>query len=101
MPLPCEICERLDPTDRPRQTGRPRTRHLLVEQRIVRLCDEHAQSFRSTGASDLETLRALFVEQSGRRAVLERRARLDRRVFPPRPEGRRRNQGRRGTDPAF
>ena len=48
-----------------------------------------------------EDLRALFTGATldERRAPLERRDPLDRRVFPPRPEGRRVGQGRRASEP--
>jgi hypothetical protein len=40
----------------------------------------------------------VFREGEGKRSLLERRQDLDRRAFPVRPEGRRRNGGRRSTD---
>jgi hypothetical protein len=68
---------------------------MLVEDRLVRMCEEHAARFRLSGAGTLASLRALFPEPDGRRSLLERRAPLDRRAFPARPEGRRRGGGRR------
>ncbi|HLV68635.1 MAG TPA: hypothetical protein VKY73_22615 [Polyangiaceae bacterium] len=75
-------------------------RRLLVGTRIVALCQSHAECVERNGVADLEALRALFTEADGRRSLIERRAPLDRRVFPPRPEGRRRGNGRRSNDPA-
>lgn len=66
--------------------------------RIVVLCNAHAREARLAHVASPEALRALFVESDGRRALLSRRARDERRAFPPRPEGRRRTLGRRQTD---
>jgi hypothetical protein len=72
---------------------------MLVGGRIVALCEAHADLARSSGASTLDDLRALFAEVSGQRSLIGRRAPLDRRVFPARPEGRRRSSdGRRARD---
>jgi hypothetical protein len=47
-----------------------------------------------------EELRAIFREANGKRSPIPRRLEIeDRRVFPPRPEGRRRSYGRRTHDP--
>jgi hypothetical protein len=97
MARPCEVCEELHPESEA-TTGR--ARRILVEDRIVALCDEHAAALRVSGESTLAGLRALFVEPGGNRSLVPRRAPLDRRVFPPRPEGRRRSPGRRNGDAA-
>jgi hypothetical protein len=68
--------------------------------RRIRLCGAHGQSARAAGAASIEAVRALFVESDGRRALLARRATNERRLFPPRPEGRRLARGRRKTDAA-
>ena len=91
MSRTCEACGR-------EPTGRNRLRRVLVDERIVTLCDEHAAEFQLSGAGTLEELRALFPETDGRRSMVARRAPLDRRVFPPRPEGRRMGDGRRADD---
>jgi hypothetical protein len=71
----------------------------LVDRRFVELCAEHAETARSAAVETLEELKALFPEPDGKRSLVDRRAPLDRRVFPPRPEGRRRApDGRRTTD---
>jgi hypothetical protein len=64
----------------------------------VVLCQEHAERARVANAHTVEALRALFVEVGGRRALLQRRAVVERRLFPPRPEGRRMSRGRRKSD---
>jgi hypothetical protein len=102
----CEICASLEtwgaPADadqRPasdRQTAR--TRRLLLQDRVVAVCDAHAQVIAEAGCTTLEQLCELFPEAAGYRSLLPRRAALDRRVFPPRPEGRRHAGGRRATD---
>jgi hypothetical protein len=48
-----------------------------------------------------EELRAIIIAPADRRSLIPRRIEADdRRVFPPRPEGRRRSSGRRNADPA-
>jgi hypothetical protein len=66
--------------------------------RRVVLCQAHAESAQREGTRSVEALRALFVEAEGRRALLARRAEDERRMFPPRPEGRRLSRGRRKSD---
>jgi hypothetical protein len=67
------------------------------DRRVV-LCKEHATDAKAAAAKSAEALRALFVEADGRRALLSRRAEDERRMFPPRPEGRRMQRGRRKAD---
>lgn len=71
---------------------------LIVERRLLTLCAPHARVVKTSAADTLEAVRALFREVTGRRSALPRRAELDRRAFPPRPEGRRLAQGRRQSD---
>jgi hypothetical protein len=71
---------------------------VLVGERIVLLCDEHAAEVRKKGGIDVPELREAFMEPGGRRSVVDRRSPLDRRIFPPRPEGRRHDDGRRRDD---
>ena len=73
-------------------------RRVLLDGRIVALCEEHARLARSASVESLGELSRLFTEPDGRRSLLPRRSPLDRRVFPARPEGRRASFGRRGTD---
>jgi hypothetical protein len=93
----CEICASRQGNS-PSQTSPGKVRRVLVEERIVSLCDHHAARLRMTGTSSLRDLYALFPEADGRRTLVSRRAPLDRRVFPARPEGRRHNAGRRVSD---
>lgn len=65
-------------------------------ERLVWLCAEHLA--RAESAPSEDALRALFREPDGQRSLLPRRAE-ERRVFPPRPEGRRKGSGRRRADP--
>ena len=90
----CEVCA----TESGGQRPTPRLRRLLLDGRIVSLCERHARSARDHGVETLAALRELFREASGRRSAVARRAPLDRRVFPPRPEGRRKSGGRRASD---
>ena len=82
----------------PSQSGR--IRRILIGERIIALCDEHAAEAQMNDPQNVDEMRELFSEPEGRRSLLPRRAVLDRRVFPPRPEGRRRGDGRRASDPA-
>jgi hypothetical protein len=88
----CEVCEALgrDPT---------KGKRVLVGERLVALCPAHARVLTSLPVAGVDELRTLFRETGGKRSLVERRQALDRRVFP-RPEGRRRNLGRRGRDAA-
>jgi hypothetical protein len=96
MSRPCEICAGQGSESEAARTRK--LRRLLVEDRILSLCDAHAALVRGMGISSLGALRDAFREPVGRRSVVGRRAPLDRRVFPARPEGRRRSDGRRATD---
>jgi hypothetical protein len=95
----CEVCAALSSsTEQAARTG-SRLVRVLLDQRVVALCDAHAEAARAGRAKSLADLRALFPEQYGRRSLVDRRASLDRRAFPPRPEGRRSSSGRRLNDP--
>lgn len=90
----CEICERLSPEA-------PTTRKLqrfLIESRVVALCAEHAYTYREHRPDTLAGTAKLFPEVEGKRSLLTRRAPIERRQFPMRPEGRRRSGGRRVGD---
>jgi hypothetical protein len=77
---------------------RGKLRRILVDERVVALCNEHAAAALDHGVTTLSALRRLFPESDGRRSLVPRRSPLDRRVFPARPEGRRRSSGRRSGD---
>lgn len=91
----CEVCENLAAETEP-HAGR--LQRFLVESRVVALCAEHAQAFRDERPETLAGVARLFPEPGGQRSLLSRRAPLDRRQFPMRPEGRRRTSGRRAGD---
>lgn len=85
-----------------------RMSRVVVEGRTLELCRAHASTVVAAMPETFEDLRALFVgvgsnlqHGSGpeRRSPIQRREPEDRRVFPPRPEGRRRSGGRRTGDP--
>ena len=73
---------------------------LDLGTRLIALCAAHARQAEQAGVSTLDALRSLFVESEGQRSLLGRRASNERRLFPPRPEGRRQHDGRRETDGA-
>jgi hypothetical protein len=84
-------------------------RRLVVDGRTIVLCRPHAAFVATTKPESFEQLRALFRATvsrpdgtAERRCPIPRRDGVfgDRRMFPPRPEGRRRGGGRRGSDPA-
>ena len=90
----CEVCESLSPEAAPAA----RLQRFLVEGRVLALCAEHAHTFRERRPDTLAGVTALFREDTGNRSLVSRRAPLDRRQFPMRPEGRRRSGGRRAGD---
>jgi hypothetical protein len=92
----CEVCQ--SDQGEHQAVGSQRLRRILIGERIVALCDEHASLYRLYGAGTLNELRLLFAEPSGKRSLISRRSPVDRRIFPARPEGRRRSVGRRRSD---
>ena len=93
----CEVCEASSASgDEP--TPGTKLRRVLFEERIVMLCDAHAERARNEDARTIAELRSLFTEAGGQRSLVARRSPLDRRVFPARPEGRRGSGGRRVSD---
>ncbi|MCB9585873.1 MAG: hypothetical protein H6718_10785 [Polyangiaceae bacterium] len=109
---PCEICSALAssetdglgaPTlaaapEAESKQGGDKTRRVLIEDRLLSLCDEHAAEIQLHRVDSIAELRELFQERYGKRSLVLRRSPLDRRVFPPRPEGRRMADGRRASD---
>jgi hypothetical protein len=82
---------------------------VVVEGRTLQLCRAHTATVVTAMPETFEDLRALFVgdgvdlgehrpQGPERRSPIARRAPEDRRVFPPRPEGRRHDDGRRAGD---
>ncbi|AUX26171.1 uncharacterized protein SOCEGT47_067320 [Sorangium cellulosum] len=84
---------------------------VVIQGRALCLCRTHAATVAAAMPETFEEMRALFVGvRQGdppaqgevavdRRSPIPRRSPEDRRVFPPRPEGRRLGGGRRATDP--
>ncbi|WP_437657726.1 hypothetical protein [Sorangium sp. So ce1182] len=89
---------------------------VVIQGRSLSLCRSHAATVAAAMPETFEEMRALFVglqrvalQRVGlsaqgdpsieRRSPIARRSPEDRRVFPPRPEGRRLGGGRRATDP--
>lgn len=70
-------------------------RSVLIEDRVVALCNVHADEVLAEGLETIASLRAHFAESGGKRSLVPRRAPLNRRIFPARPEGRRLGTGRR------
>jgi hypothetical protein len=93
----CEVCESLS-LPAPETAPARRLQRFLVEGRVLALCAEHAHAFREQHPETIEAVALLFREEQGKRSLVSRRAPLDRRQFPMRPEGRRRSGGRRVGD---
>jgi hypothetical protein len=73
---------------------------VTVEARSLALCREHAGQVAIHMPKTWEDLRTLFATGVEPRSPLPRRDEYEnRRVFPPRPEGRRLSFGRRQNDP--
>src|SRR4051812_30931333 len=98
MARSCEVCSHLAEKPQAVRTPAVRLRRVAVEGRIVALCESHAAAVMNAETRSLEVLRDLFREAEGRRSFVDRRSPLDRRLFPPRPEGRRATSGRRAED---
>jgi hypothetical protein len=98
MTRSCEVCAGKRPLSRAHKAHK--LRRILLEDRLIALCDPHAEYVRKHDPSSVDELRALFRERRGKRSAVSRRTPLDRRVFPARPEGRRAAPGRRATDRA-
>jgi hypothetical protein len=97
MARQCEACAHLALRAKsPSSSGR--VRNLLVGGRLVYLCDAHVQAVGNLDLHHVEDIRQLLRETEGQRSLVTRRSPIDRRVFPPRPEGRRLAAGRRSTD---
>lgn len=96
---PCVACNVILPSSK--------LSRVVIDGRTVLFCREHASKIATRMPRTYEDLRRLFLEegqqgaqgdQPARRSVLERRGNDDRRAFPPRPEGRRMEGGRRAGD---
>ncbi len=102
MPRSCEVCtghRSVGLTEAPRVVmGKHRIKRVLIESRIFALCEHHVSELLASGASTVAAVQALFREAEGSRSLVSRRAPLNRRVFPPRPEGRRATVGRRAGE---
>ncbi len=100
MARKCELCVALKTRwSASEQNPKPaKLRRVLVEDRVVALCELHAAKVRAQAPASIAELRQSFQERRGKRSLLERRAPADRRAFPARPEGRRGSAGRRTSD---
>lgn len=102
----CAACGTTDPL------GASMSR-VVVEGHSLCLCRTHSAMVAVALPGTFEELRAVFrgidtplldgmtsPDGAERRSPISRRAELDRREFPPRPEGRRASSGRRAGDTA-
>ena len=87
-------------------TGSTGLSRVIMQGRALWLCLDHATTVAVAMPETFDQMRALFAKPAGhidaaadRRSPIDRRRRDDRRVFPPRLEGRRMSYGRRATDP--
>jgi hypothetical protein len=98
----CAVCGALESLG----TGMSR---VVIEGRALCLCRPHAATVVTEMPATFDEMRALFVGVTAsrrpdqafeeRRSPITRRSSDDRRVFPPRLEGRRASNGRRAGDP--
>ena len=86
MAKQCEACSGL-PQSGGKSLGAVRVRNILVGGRLVYLCDAHAEAVQALNPRHVDDIRRLLKEASGHRSLVERRSAVNRRVFPPRPEG--------------
>ncbi len=93
MQRPCEVCAG---TKGQGKVGSDR--YLLIEGRVVALCASHLSAVKRSKIKTLAALHKVFQETTGVRSLVSRRASSNRRVFPARPEGRRKADGRRWDD---
>jgi len=92
----CLVCTSRGATKRPNPN---RISRVTIQARSVMLCREHAGLVAINMPRTWDELRALFGGTVDRRSPIPRRTEYDdRRVFPPRPEGRRKSYGRRRLD---
>ncbi|HEY0469047.1 MAG TPA: hypothetical protein VGC79_32865 [Polyangiaceae bacterium] len=98
MTRKCELCATLKTRLSAAEHQSAKLRRVLVEDRVIALCAAHAEKVKQHLPATLTALREAFSERHGQRSLLERRSPLDRRAFPPRPEGRRASDGRRAGD---
>ncbi|MBL8740677.1 MAG: hypothetical protein JNK04_06280 [Myxococcales bacterium] len=92
---PCVACNVILPSSK--------LSRVVIDGRTVLCCREHASKIATRMPRTYEDLRRMFLEEPdgdhpARRSKLERRGADDRRAFPPRPEGRRMEGGRRSSD---
>jgi len=98
MARKCELCAALKTRVTAVEHGPAKLRRVLIEERVVALCAVHAEKVKQLAPESVSELRAAFTERGKQRSLLQRRAPLDRRAFPARPEGRRASSGRRASD---
>ena len=98
MSRKCELCVPLKTRVSASEHKPAKLRRVLIEDRVVALCAAHAEKVKQKAPATVAALREAFSERRGQRSLLERRAPLDRRAFPARPEGRRASSGRRASD---
>lgn len=91
----CELCRARGAAPEPEPPGK--LARLLLDDRVLALCRKHHAEVRRAKVQHLAELFELLREPEGQRAALSRRSPVDRRVFPPRPEGRRRGRERRDS----
>jgi hypothetical protein len=93
----CEVCSSLSKSTGALVTSRQaEIFRVIVPERVLELCDEHAREVRDCQASTFDELRGRFLEPfPGQRSLIPRRAQL----FAGRaPIEHRQQIGRRATD---
>jgi hypothetical protein len=93
----CEVCSNLSKSTGALVTSRQnKVFRVVVTERVLALCEEHAREVQDCQASTFDELRSRFLEPfPGQRSLIPRRARLR---AAQAPIDHRRSPGRRETD---
>ena len=97
MPSQCEVCSNLSKSTGARVTSRHSTIYrVIVTERVLELCQEHAREVENCRPDSFEELRSRFLEPfPGQRSLIPRRAR---KFAAATPVEHRHTLGRRSTD---
>jgi hypothetical protein len=96
---PCVVCAARGKSTRP---APDKVSRVTIQKKTLLMCREHAGLVAIKMPRTWDDLRTMFSVPPDRRSPIVRRGPVveDRRVFPPRPEGRRAKNGRRQSDAA-
>ena len=87
-PVSCAVC-----------TGQDDLDGVVVAGQLIHLCSKHRAASEQYSLSEFSALADFFARPEMDRRRGGQRRTTERRQFPPRPEKRRHNMGRRADDP--